>query len=251
MQRNNPKLTGHPATWPNIMASLMVLLVLLLVIRPVHADLLSHNFSITYQVSRNGFYLGDSVRHFRQLADGNWEYTSTTKAKGLVSLFFPDTVVETSVLKQNNKRIIPLSYVYDQSGGKDKEHYSIDFLWQQHKIYNSRLLKDYPIEANAQDVQTFLLQIMRDLQQHQNTMTYYIVSRSTAKSYVLTQNGTHKIDTPYKTLDTVELVSNKLKNSDQYRVWCAVALEFMPVRVEKIDSDGNKINFVVKDFKRE
>jgi hypothetical protein len=213
------------------------------------ADMLSHGFTITYEVSRNGFYLGDTVRHFEQLPNGNWRYTATTNAKGLASLFFNDTVHETSVLKQQDNNIIPLTYVYDQSGGKDKEHYQIDFLWDQRKIHNGHNNKDYKIEGNAQDVQTFLLQIMRDLQHHQNTVTYFIASRGNATSYVLTQNGSHKIDTPYKSLETIELVSNKLKDTDQYRVWCAVALEFMPVRVQKIDTDNNKTEFVIKDFK--
>ncbi len=217
----------------------------------VRADLLSHGFTITYEVSRNGIYLGDTVRHFKQLADGNWQYTATTTARGLAALFFSDTVHEISTLKQQDNHIIPLKYVYDQSGGKDVEHYAIDFLWDQHKIHNGHNNKDYKIEGNAQDVQTFLLQIMRDLQQHQNTMTYFIASRGNASSYVLTQNGSHKIDTPYKTLETIELVSNKLKDTDQYRVWCAPALEFMPVRVQKIDTDDNKTEFVIKDFKAE
>ncbi|MBI1424524.1 MAG: DUF3108 domain-containing protein [Gammaproteobacteria bacterium] len=213
------------------------------------ADLLMHGFTVTYEVNRNGIYLGDTVRTFKQLPDNNWQYTSTTKAKGLASLFFSDTVRETSTLRQEGNRIIPLTYVYDQSGGKDVEHYEIDFLWDQHKIYNSREKKEYKIEGNAQDVQTFLIQIMRDLQNRQNTMTYFIASRSNTSSYVLTQNGSKKIDTPYKTLETIELASNKLNDNDQYRIWCAVSLEFMPVRVLKIDSDNNKIEFVIRELK--
>jgi len=223
----------------------------LLILLPIvaKADLLSRGFSITYEVSHNGIYLGDTVRTYKQLADGNWQYQSMTTAKGLAGLFFPDTVVETSTLKQQDNNIVPLSYVYDQSGGKDSEHYRIDFLWDQHKIHNSHDNKDYKIEGNAQDVQTFLLQIMRDLQHHQNTVTYFIASRGDASSYVLTQNGSHKIDVGDKSLETIELVSNKLKDNDQWRVWCAVSLEFMPVRVQKIDSDGDKTEFLMKDFK--
>lgn len=224
---------------------------LLLLMTPLmaNADILNHGFTITYEVSRNGIYLGDTVRTFKQLPDGNWQYQATTTAKGLAGLFFHDTVVETSTLKQQGNNIIPLTYVYNQSGGKDVEHYQIDFQWDKHTIHNSRQNNDYKIEGNAQDVQTFLLQIMRDLQQHQNTMTYFIASRSNASSYVLTQNGSHNIDTPFKTLETIELVSNKLKDTDQYQVWCAAGLEFMPVRVLKIDTDNNKIEFVIKDFK--
>lgn len=226
-------------------------LLLLLQVLPAHAGLLNHGFSITYEVSRNGMYLGDSVRHFRRLANDEWRYQSTTQAKGLASLFFHDTIVETSVLKQVDQRIVPLSYAYTQTGGDKKKHYQIDFRWTKHTIYNSHLKKTFKIENNAQDVQTFLLQIMRDLQQHRNTMTFYIASRGDTTSYVLTQNGTHKIETPYKTLNTIELVSNKRKDTDHYRVWCAVKLGYMPVRVEKIDSDGNKIDFVIKNFKPE
>ena len=217
----------------------------------VNADLLAHNFSVTYEVNHNGMYLGDTVRHFKQLPDGDWQYTATTNAKGLAALFFSDTVVETSTLKQQGNHITPLTYVYNQTGGKDVEHYQIAFLWDQHKIHNGRNDTDYKIEGNAQDTQTFLLQIMRDLQQHQNTMTYFIASRSNAMSYVLTQNGSKKIETPYKTLETIELVSNKLKDTDQYRIWCAVALDFMPVKVLKIDADDNKTEFVIKEFKLE
>jgi hypothetical protein len=228
---------------------LLLALSLLMLPLIVKADLLSHGFTVTYEVSRNGIYLGDTVRTFKQLPDGNWQYTSTTNAKGLAGLFFHDTVQETSIVKQQGNHIIPLSYVYDQTGGKDVERYRIDFLWDKHTIHNSRQNKDYKIEGNAQDVQTFLLQLMRDLQNHQNTVTYFIASRSNATAYVLTQNGSQKIETPYKTLETIELSSNKLKDNDQYRVWCAVALEFMPVKVLKIDSDDNKIEFVIKDLK--
>jgi len=227
----------------------LLLVGLLLPAFSLRADMLNRGFTVTYEVSRNGIYLGDTVREFRQLSNGNWQYTATTTAKGLASLFFSDTVRETSTLKQDGNRIIPLSYVYDQSGGKDKEHFQIDFLWDQQKIHNGHNNKDYKIEGNAQDGQTFLLQIMRDLQQHQNTVTYFIASRNTASAYVLTQNGTHKIDTPYKSLETIELVSNKLKNTDQYQVWSAVALEYLPVRVQKIDTDDNTTEFVIKDFK--
>lgn len=225
------------------------ILLLLLPFITARADLLDRGFSITYEVKRNDFFLGDSIRHFTRLANGEWRYQSTTQARGLASLFFHDTIVETSVLQQVGTHIVPQSYVYSQSGGKKKEQYRIDFQWSKKTIYNSHLKKDFTIEKNAQDAQTFLLQIMRELQQHQNTMTFYIASRGDATSYVLTQNGTHIIETPYKTLNTIELVSNKRKDTDQYRVWCAVKLDYLPVRVEKIDTDGNKIDFVIKDFK--
>lgn len=229
--------------------SFVLLICLLASAFSVQADMLASGFTVTYEVSRNGIYLGDTVRQLRQLPDGNWQYTARTTAKGLASLFFSDTVHEVSTLKQEGNRIMPLKYVYDQSGGDDVEHYSINFLWDQKKIHNSHNNKDYKIEGNTQDGQTFLLQIMRDLQQHQNTVTYFIASRNDATSYVLTQNGTHKIDTPYKTLETIELVSNKLKDTDQYQIWCAVGLEYLPVKVLKIDTDDNKIEFVIKELK--
>jgi hypothetical protein len=230
-----------------------VVLLLLLLQSPsiARADLLNHPFTVTYEVSHNGIYLGDTVRKFKPLPDGDWQLTATTTAKGLAALFFSDIVKETSTFKQSGNKIIPLSYVYDQSGGKDKEYYKIDFLWDQQKIHNGHQDKDYKIEGNAQDVQTFQLQVMRDLQNHQNTVTYYIASRGDASSYVLTQNGSKKIDTPLKTLETIELVSNKLKDNDIYRLWCAVTLEFMPVKVQKIDADGDRTEFVIKEFKLE
>jgi len=225
------------------------LLSVLLLTATAHADILNHQFNVIYEVSYNGMYLGDSQHLYRLEADGNWEYRSVTRARGLAKLFFSDTVVETSIVKKTANRIIPLTYRYDQTGGKDVVHDIITFDWNKQQIRYSNGKKQYKIEQNAHDVQTFMLQIMNDLQQHQNTMTYFIADRHDASSYVLTQNGSEVITTPYKKLETIELLSNKLKNSEQYHLWCAVALDFMPVRIQKIDRKGNKTEFVIKNFK--
>lgn len=237
-------------TNPNHFAMKIALLSVLL-LPPVmaNADLLNRNFSVAYEVSRDGFYIGDTVRSFKQLPDGNWQYMSLTTAKGLAGMIFHDTVRETSTFKQTGNAIVPLSYLYDQSGGKKKSHYQIDFLWDKHVIHNSFENKEFKLEPNAQDLQTFQLQIMRDMQTHQNTMTYFIVDQKDASTYVLTQNGSTKIDTPYKRLETIKLVSNKLKDNDQYRIWCAPSLEFLPVRMQKVDAKGRTTEFVIKAFK--
>ena len=215
----------------------------------IHAELLNRNFSVTYEVSRDGFYIGDTERSLTQLPDGIWQYKSTTTAKGLAGMLFHDTVNETSTFKQTANSITPLSYVYDQSGGKKRTHYQIDFQWDKHIIHNSFQNKEFKLEPNAQDLQTFQLQIMRDLQNHQNTMTYFITDQKDASTYVLTQNGSAKIDTPYKKLETIKLVSNKLNDNDQYLIWCAPSLEFLPVRMQKIDAKGRTTEFVIKKFK--
>lgn len=231
--------------------TLTVLGLLLCIPMAVRADLLTHGFSVTYDVNYDGFYLGNTVRTLKPLPDGNWQYKSITKAKGLAGMIFHDTVRETSTFKQSGNTIVPLSYIYDQSGGKDITHYQIDFLWDKHLIHNSDNNKDYKLEPNAQDLQTFQLQIMRDMQTHQNTITLFIADQKDVSTYVVTQNGNTKIDTPYKSLETIELTSNKLKKNDQYQIWCAPSLEYLPVRMRKIDRKGHTTEFVIKDFKRQ
>ena len=228
-----------------------VLCIVLLQPLVANADLLNHNFSVTYEVSRNGIYIGDTVRKFQQTPNGHWQYTSTTTAKGIAAMFISDVVRETSTLIQKGNSIMPLTYRYDQSGGKEQRHYQIDFLWDKQTIHTTDKNKDFKLEHNAQDIQTFQLQIMRDMQLHKNTMAYFIANNDEASSYTLTRNGHMKIETPLKSLETIELVSNKIKENDQYRVWCAPSFEFMPVRFQKTDSKGNKIEFSIKDFRLE
>ena len=212
------------------------------------ADILSRNFTVTYEVKYNGTYLGDSVRTFRKTAEGDWVYSSTTKARGFVSLFIKDVVHESSKISQQGKTIIPLHYEYAQTGGKKELHFSISFDREQGTIHNSNENRIFKLENNAQDLLSFQLQLMRDLQQHVNTITYYITSRRRAASYVLTHNGSKKIETPMKAFETVELSSNKLKDHDQYRIWCAVSLEYLPVRLVKIEEDGDRYEFVIKQL---
>lgn len=212
----------------------------------VQADILSRNFTLTYEVKYNGTYLGDSVRTFRKTDEGTWVYSATTRAEGFISLFIKDVVHESSRLTQQGKTIIPLRYEYSQTGGKKEQHYRISFDWEQGIIHNSYEDKKFKLENNAQDLLSFQLQIMRDLQNRANTITYYITSRRKAASYVLTHNGSKKVKTPMKTFEAVELASNKLKDHDQYLVWCAVSLEYLPVRIVKLEQDGDRYEFVIK-----
>lgn len=212
------------------------------------ADILSRNFTVTYEVNYNGTYLGDSVRTFRKSGDNEWLYSSTTRARGFVSLFIKDVVQESSKIHQQGMTILPLRYDYSQTGGKKEQQYHIRFDRQQGVVYNSHEQKTFKLENNAQDLLSFQLQLMRDLQQRANTITYFIPSRRHASAYVLTHNGSRKIETPMQTFDTVELASNKLKDHDQYRVWCAPSLEYLPVRIVKIEQDGDRFEFVIKQL---
>jgi len=211
-----------------------------------HAGILKSGFTITYEVTHNNIYLGDAVRSFKLQNNGNWLYRSDTKGKGVIRMLVKDTINETSTIQQHAHTYQPLSYRYHQHGGKKEKKFNIVFDWKNGDISNDFTKKSYPLKTGTHDLLSFQIQLMRDLQDDKQSVTYIIADKKRVDSYSLKVVNKTKLKTPYKTLDTIKLVSNKIRNKTQFFIWCAPELNHLPVRVLKIDTDGKTTEFNLK-----
>lgn len=214
-----------------------------------NAQLLRKGFETTYEVYHNGMYLGDSVRKLSPQKQGPWEYRSITQAKGFASLFIKDRVEERSLLSISPTTIKPLSYTYDQTGGKRTQHIRLDYNWDKNTLSNSFLNKELELVPGTQDLLSFLLQIMLELQTNKEIIELYVADKKRVDAYQLKVIGNETIETPYKSLPTIVLLSNKIKGKMQFKIWCAPSLQYLPVRIQKIDNDGDEDTFSLKEFK--
>ncbi len=211
-----------------------------------HAGILNTGFSITYEVTHNDIVLGDAVRSFKSKKDGRWEYLSNTHAKGFARMFLKDTVNEASQIKQVANNYQPLSYRYHQHGGKKEKKFNIHFDWTNGQINNDYTNKQYPLKAGTHDLLSFQIQLMRDLQNNKQAVTYIISDKKRVDSYSLKVVNKAKLETPFKTLDTIKLISNRIRNKMQFIIWCAPELNYLPVRILKVDDDGDTTELNLK-----
>ena len=122
-----------------------VLIVILTIVSTTgHAGMLKSGFTVTYKVTHNGIDLGDAVRTLKLLDNGHWEYSSFTKANGLVRMIVKDIVNEVSEIEKITIGYRPLSYRYHQHGGRKEKKHSLIFNWKKNgwKTANKKSVKN-------------------------------------------------------------------------------------------------------------
>ena len=213
------------------------------------AQLLQKGFETVYEVHHNSIYLGDTIRTLSQLQNGQWQYSSHTQAKGFVSVFVKDKIVENSKLDISPNGVKPYEYLYDQSGGKHQRNFKLEFLWDKKTLNNTYLKEQLELPAGTQDLLSFVLEIMVQLQNNKKTIEMHIADKKRVDDYQLQVTGTETIETPYKNLPTIVLLSNKIKDKMQFKIWCAPSLQYLPIKIMKIEDDADEDIMSLKELR--
>ena len=225
------------------------LLLLLLFSGNLQAGILDSGFTVQYQVFKNGTYLGVATRTLKHTSTDTIVFRSHTVPKGIVSLFVTDKITETTQLKLEQNKIIPLVYTYDQTGGKKETHYKMQFDWDTKRMLSTYNNKEHIITDGAQELLGFQLQLMLDLLHGKRRVDYMIANRKGVDSYTLKNAGSEVTQTEKGKYKSLKMESNITKKGDKYILWCAEGLNFLPVKIMRIEGDGDKIEFLLSSIK--
>ena len=214
-----------------------------------HAGLIESGFEASYEVSHNSFYLGDSVRNLVKQDNQTWIYRSDTSPKGIAKAFVSDVIEEISTINRNVGQFYPVEYKYRQHGGKKLTEFTLNYDWAANKLTNTYNKQTYELKPDTHDLLSFQIQLMHDLQAGKNKVSYVIADKKRVDTYNLKADKKESIETPMKTFSAIKLVSNKIRNKMQFIIWCAPELGYLPVKVMKIEEDGDKSIVVLKSIK--
>lgn len=212
------------------------------------ADLLDKGFVAVYDVMYNNIELGIQTRRLYFTQPNQAIFSAKTIPQGFASLFIKETVTETSQLRLSKTTLQPIQYQYIKQGKKKTERYQLNFNWQNKKINNSYTQQRYPLTPNTHDLLSFQLMLMRDLQHQQQKITYYIASKKRVEPYQLKIIGYELLETPMGEFETIKLESTKTHKGDHFTLWCAKILEYLPVKIQKTEPDGDNFSFTIKSF---
>ena len=214
-----------------------------------HAGLLESGFEASYEVSHNSFYLGDSVRNLKKQDNQTWIYRSDTSPKGIAKAFVSDVIEEISMINRNVGQFYPVEYKYRQHGGKKQTEFTLNFDWTANKLTNTYNKQTYELKPDTHDLLSFQIQLMHDLQAGKSKVSYVIADKKRVDTYNLKSDKKDSVETPMKTFNAIKLVSNKIRDKMQFIIWCAPELGYLPVKVMKIEEDGDKSIMVLKSIK--
>jgi len=210
------------------------------------------DFSANYLVMLNGIQAGDLKQHLSTNVDGSRKFSSTTQAQGIFAFFKPDLIEETSTWLMVNNKIQPQHYLYQRSGGKKDKYLKLDFNWQSQQLHIDD--KNYPwqlaLEPYTLDKLVYQLALMMDLSKDKNQYNYRIADGGKIKTYTIDFIDEETVTTPLGKIKTIKLKRLRDETSKRQTIlWCAPALNFLPVKLEHTEKDGTVFTASLRKLK--
>jgi len=218
-------------------------LILLLLVLPLTAALAKepqiNPFEVHYLINRNGLPLVNMERRLIKTETGIYRFEANSSPTKNISWLIKDRITEYSLLQQNPLR--PLQYRYERKGGRKSELIELEFDWQNNK---ARDVQHNPvttttIPAETTDKLLYQLQIMLDLAAGKRELKYTIVDKGKLHHYHYKFIGNEKLQLPIGDFETIVLHRDAGKRSTT--IWCAPALNYLPVRIEHKEKDGSRM----------
>jgi hypothetical protein len=208
----------------------------------------SYEFDVVYNVYRDGFKVAKMQRTLTKVADGNMLY-SVTKTTGIVSLFRKDKIVEKSIWKNIDGKLMPEFYEYLRTGSKRDRNVTVQFDWDKNQIINSVDGSSWkmPTVDGVLDKLLYQYSIMLDLQQGKSSLRYIIADGGKEKIYLFETVGEETIETPLGKLDTVKLKRKRQDSDRQSIFWSAPEMNYLPVKLE-ITDEGDSTVVVIESL---
>lgn len=230
------------------------IVILILFILP-SASLLAEtipDFSANYAIKLNGIQAGELKRSLVTNADGSRLFKSETQAKGVFAFFKPEVILETSLWSNDAQKIKPLAYRYSRTGGKKDKTVILDFDWSANQLHidDKKQPWSLTLKDDTLDKLLYQLALMSDLTDQQDHFHYHIADGGKIKQYLITKISTEIISTPLGNIEAVKLTRERSRSKDrQTTLWCAPALNYLPVMLEHIEKDGTLFTATLRRLK--
>ncbi|MGD8484806.1 MAG: DUF3108 domain-containing protein [Thioalkalispiraceae bacterium] len=209
---------------------------LFLIASLVQAGPLNEGFEATYSLSKNGLTVASVER--RLLVKNNFlHFSSHAEVSGIASLLSDETIHEDSVLEFNNGTLLSHLYSHEQKSHDKIIH--VIFNYSNNTIINTGNNKTWPLAANAFDILGFQIGLAQALKQGHEELRFTIVEQKRIGNHQLQQIGSETLQLAGHSLATTKLRYLDKKKNRQFTFWCANRLDFLPVRVERKDADGD------------
>ena len=199
------------------------------------------DFAANYSIHLNGIQAGELKRSLVTNNDGTRLFKSKTQAKGLFALLKPEVIIETSLWSGSEKLIKPLEYRYTRTGGRKNKRVALDFNWVTRQIYIDDAKRPWSLDLESATLDKLLYQLalMSDLEEKKVTFNYRIADGGKIKHYLITKTNQEVISTPMGKIEAIKLTRERSRPKDRKTtLWCAPALNYLPVMLEHIEKDG-------------
>jgi hypothetical protein len=205
---------------------------------------------IDYDVRRSldGSPVG-AARTIYFLGENNqYSIKNEVEAKGFVSLFYWNKLVQTSDGMVTPEGLKPKNYHY-QFGSKI-DNFAV-FDWESKKIIitMSGKTSEFDMLEGSQDMLSFMYQFM--FEPPLTKMKIYITNGKNYKPYDYSYIGEEVIETEADKILTMHIAKFNYNNEERIDLWLAKDYRYIPVKIRKTEKDGSILDQSAKKIETE
>jgi hypothetical protein len=193
-------------------------------------------YSAVYQVEYKGKDVGTSEFAVKyDAAQGVYEFTSRTQAKGLLKLISPKPAIERSRFKVEGGYIRPIEFWYEDGSRKGDKNQHVEFDWQRRVavVTSEDGRREVALDDRSLDRGSMQVALMRDLATTGKPGSYQLASDDSPQPYVYVDNGDATTATGLGSLQTRAFTQQRENSSRATLFWFAPKLAFLPARIEQ------------------
>lgn len=227
----------------------MLLLTAALAATVLHAAPLP-DFAATYILKRGNLRIGTSTIALQTEVDGGYLYKSHSWPSRWLSWLLKDQLHESSRGHMMPAGIRPDKYHYLRSGGSRDHEQNLSFDWDEKTVRNhvegSPWKMDVP--AGTLDKLASQLGVMLALQQHKKDVTFNIADDGELDEYRYQVVDHETLEVPAGTFATVKIAKLHGNSRRKTHVWCAPALNYLPIRIWQRETDDSEYTSDLDSF---
>jgi len=208
------------------------------------------DFEASYELKRGSLRIGTSSIALSTDDRDNYRYESRSTPTRLVAWFLKERLHETSNGSLNTTSVRPDKYHYQRSGGSRERRADLAFDWQRMTVENRVEGSNWKMEIPSGTLDKLVSQVamMLALQQGKTDVTFNIADGGKLKEYRFRQVGRETLELPAGTFETVKITKLRKNKKRETYIWCAPALNFLPVRIWQREKDGSEYQSDLESF---
>lgn len=208
------------------------------------------DFKASYELTRGALKIGNSTIELSTDTTGAYTYKSRSWPVRWVSWFLKDKLNETSRGTITEAGIRPDYYHYQRTGGSKEREAELLFDWERMVVKND--IGDNPwemsIPAGTIDKLVSQLAMMHALANGQEDISFNIADGGKLKLYRFKVVGKETLELPAGSFETIKITKLRDNTKRQTFIWCAPALNYLPVRIWQHEKDDSEYQSDLESF---
>jgi len=201
-------------------------------------------YDVTYKDRRAG------TSEFSITADaatGQYTFTSSTQARGILRLARPNPAVDRTVFELVGGRVRPLEFWYEDGSRKGEDNVHIVFDWKamQARLESANGVRTLELARDTLDRGSMQVAIMLAMRADAPVGPYSLIDEDGFKAYTYAVEVPAAADTGLGPVPTERVLQQREGSSRSTMLWLAPSLEYVPVRIEQIRDGAPETVFLL------